>query len=1705
MPCAADASRLAPAVSETIDGKPIPFSGTLQPGVWANMTITSIHESRYLKFYIPPSLSSSCPIITIEIMQEIGQVNAYVSARSIPNFGRHDFIYHASAPSTVVICPTQPYFYYGTYYIHIQSQDWAYNEFALRYRISSSPQCLTPTEETLSAPSTFPSYPGSIWLEDGVAETIESYAGAPETYHYFQLYAPGQCSNFSVSAMSTEGTDMLVTLYVATGTDVLAPNQTSMSQQRGTAGASWLVPSLPRASVNVKYCDPSPNATENIFYIGIKLEERTLLSESEKSLLRSVQVVATTQQYTPNIALSALAYAQLQIDLSYGTAPVLSCPQGSHLCLHYAYPKCYRDPVGCCNAFFPVAPEKTPHSLWPWNGADESVDLAFVQDIPWNDFTPRVPGKLAWALYKNWRTPNTTTAMSPISDPSKCTVTLGWSIVGEDGEVPNQFISFSEPRRSCDQDAFAKVDLKMGDLNEQMLQAPSNRDLAALAATQLKMVIASWDHAFDACRAQMSTFMTMTRVEEYSSRGEHCLHTIGSPEWQLDPCCNYLLFSTLSCIPTSVSRTVELTAVTKSSLLLEECRNPSCSQSYANAYADNWNHLKREESGCTARLYAAANVPKFSDSREFHLQCQRKVDLRYTLAPRCSSSEDCYKGAPCNMTLGRCVHTPADAIDCFANQIPYDTAVALFNIWGVTGEPTPYNLLHGPITPLSESHSATTPHPTNISAHSSSYLTSREAESEAQSAPLALSNSILAQRWFNTLCVGYTARKFRMGFTFARSDPTCIDDCSLRAREPFCLYPASNSVCPMPPDCDINLAKNSSICHRNWTPVYRDNEACQAHEICNWRRNETYPCMAWQDQTTCKPLCESSSETPQVCVDGSRDIIGTFLEIPEITTKERCEIGLCTTNATEIDSSRCLSTGVCTVPCGPSSISAAGISPIYPEQYFGCSSKQTCESSMRCSDRDIFGASYAQSGVCIMPRTWDSAFTWCNEPGWTLTPWTCVNNSLDESNCAFSAPGAYWYTLATDQSSCTGASAQYKCYSQRDGIFTDRSEAECRMGLDSLWKPVHSWYAGNWTSGAMQPLMWINRGMYKPNRFMPTIDYFRISKEVDQATAMQFSYSYYSGALCRYGFAVDLVPPVVCDCDGDKKKKSNCFAATNAGIDYSANGRILVCPFQAQAWDTQEAYVFLSARVFPAKEACKILEIKTTPIGVYGVPDDNSVTRTLFQKAQPNPYLVVVNKHGSTIGQIVSNAVNLSFDFTAKARIKICIYTQPVNVVNTATTYRLAQQLDNAMIEVIDDPKVEYNAAGSNNSAPDSSAADQARAFVCGYVSKPGIYFAAKVVDRYARIDNSGKINGQSIAALILYGLLFAFAVAQLILLILDRRRQRLLPFKIAALTVVMLATIVRAIAVQPATLFKRGDESVEFVVFELPTFLYFSVFTFIVYLWLLVVITTNNFGNRHALSLQKPVVKRVFIILNLIMYALFIVFIFLLAILPASDRKSQCYRGNMNGVATSNKARSIKIAYWVIQLIISTALAIGFLIAAIGLLRIVYQLRKTNLGRSSSKQNNSTPSPRPVSGSRDSSNVSNSLNSTSSGAGAARTSTRSTNTSSSPRSKAEESNSAADVQMVIITVVALVCVVFLLIRAAVFLWAALTGVGLPVIVFCLLEVVPQTMLVFYLHPFRCFREAGRASSTSNSGTPRSYHLNTTTTSSQNTNTTNSK
>jgi hypothetical protein len=1538
----------------------------LQENVWFNSSILNNYDTAYVKFTVSPSMAISCPMVTVEFQNSVGFLSVFMSARFLPTATKYDYVHRFYGPSITRICPSTPHAYYGTYYALLANQGGrAANVYSMRFTVSESSTCAAPVNvdygSLVEPPATYP----QTWLEDGVIQRFYVNEAAPPAggMLYYKLYAEGRCSFFSASMLKEDVLDGEPFLFVSPTN----PNPTLLNKS-SFRWASVMVPG--DDWVDVHYCDPDPSATHIIFYIGI------FVGGAGRG--GNHQIVATTQRY-PNdkVALSSLAWSQYRQEMGLGAAPTLVCPSATYKCTFFPFASCEAEDVGCCVEFTQVTPSETAHPLWPWPPTDASVG-EFHTSIKWLDFQPSVKGKLSWALLLEYEGLDTYRAIST-QDPALCNVTIDTMLVDRNGvPLPPQTISFQPKQLVCDYDRYQEVVAKMDEITESYRGTVSN--IYDLMLKQVRLVIASWDDVYLACREQILAYAEVKRAS-VEVPAYVCAHSPSDPEWFSDACCNPAMRATKSCRSTLATRQLPITGTADQGALKASCSNPQCSATTLQTFLESSRHEEDATRGCLA-AFDYANPDSAIELPVFATRCRVDIEGLDLLGRKCRTDEDCAVVSDTSVCLAdtrRCNYTSADVLRCLAARVPDTVALNLFAIWGKAERPNQSNMF-----------------------------------------------AYFRDNWERELCVGPRANNFRKGFHASLIEPFCRDSCVYSAEEPYCMDPAiaRTAVCEFPRQCD--RVTDPAICFRFWRPVYENNAACLSSKICNWRRNDTYPCtQGFMNDASCATACTSATETPNVCLDCSLSIYGTCLEVPTINSQSECEQGYCTADSSVTDPSVCATLGTCSALCP------------------GCD-QSACESTGTCSDYMEFKSliDLGNTGVCIRPRYWTNTSYACPYSGFTKqVSWGCINPNptLTQTACeGLPAPlGARWYPFATDEASCTTGHA---CWSYTYRRFLDRSEAECAIceGVDCHWQPIYSWSNGTWTPGSMQVLSWEPRQYYTPTTVESTLDYYRIFEDVQAAITRDHSYTYYTDSLCRYDSKNDLVRSVVCDCTTDNPS-STCFAELGAAADI---GSALLCPYQGRSLRTSAAIVDVPEEAVDPATGCHVLTVKLTSVGKYQVPPDHSVTHALFRKVESNPYLIVVNDKDAIVGQLISDAATVEFDFSPLEPFRLCMFTEDFIEIDTAATlYMLAKLQEDLSIQVYEQSEPITTGEATNRAVESNSSRIQ----VCGTLTEGGTFFAVAVVPNYAKLDP--RPSAEMVAAVVFYSFIIVFGFVQLVLLVIDRERQKLLTFKIVAIVIVMVNAAARMVyIVPPPNAFKKGSESIQFIIFELPSFLYFSVFIVIVYLWIIVVLNTQAFGKRAAVQRRTKRIRNAFILINVFMYFIFVIFIYLIAILPQSTARSPCFLGNLDSAVTSVE-RSIKIAYWIYQLVVSIVLCVGFMVAAVMLLRIVYALSKRDLGRQE---------------------------------GAAGVSQR-------PK-RADRSNST-NFQMIIITVVAFVCAIFLLVRSCIFLDVAVNGTTLHVIVFCLLEIVPQAMLLFYLHPFRCFREAGRKSTSHSSSRGRSLSL----------------
>lgn len=836
----------------------------------------------------------------------------------------------------------------------------------------------------------------------------------------------------------------------------------------------------------------------------------------------------------------------------------------------------------------------------------------------------------------------------------------------------------------------------------------------------------------------------------------------------------------------------------------------------------------------------------------------------------------------------------------------------------------------------------------------------------------------IKSRFFINQCVGYTARRYITGYHWDPQVVGCADQCSAEGADPFCF----DRSCFVPDYCDG--ANANGACYRFWAPVVKDDAGCLADEVCNWRR-----CLHSEaDYETCLSTCASSSG---VCLQCN----GAYcLEVDSITDQGSC--------------TQLTVAGSCSVSCA------------------SCNSKAGCESNNFCSDKEELSDYASQAGYCTYMPTYSGSAWSCEVVNTTLYSAGCVS-AEDQATC--NTNGGTWIDFATDEASCTNVAEG--CYSVSSGERAwSYTNDTCQACAGMEWRSVYNWTTGgSWTDLYHQNLTWTTRATTPANVIKSSLSYVSFMTAVSEAATAQTSYSYRTHALCRLDSAMRLVSSAVCDCndpDAAIGSKSKCFGSVS---DLQV-GTGLGCPYLESSIQTTVGELQLASNSYPTV-LCSAIGIFYTSAAQYELP--TTFSQAVFRSDVQNSFWIVKNSDDANVGQIASGAVrvDLADEFENPGMLCIDIDTS-LDLDKTATVWTLAatDSEDDVRVFMPDGTSTATRNAtidGESVIVTNGAFYNASSGRVCGPIRSSGTYFAAKVTHKWetTRLQTASQ-EAQSIAAAILFALVALFAILQGALLFSNRHEERILKLKLIFIGIIFLNCVIRAAYVLlPANTFNANTAPAEFTIFELPTFLFFSVFTSIIYLWLLVVAKTGVLGNRKAMKTRRALMLRILVIGNLTMYFFVILFIILIAILPRLVKSAPCFLGNANDEAKgSNVSYKIKLAYWIFEFVVSVTVALAFLISALLLLRLMLRSGKA-LKRS---RKYSTP-------------------------------------------------------VLIITVVAIICSIGLIIRNSVFLWAAATGHTVNVLIFAFLEIIPQAFLLFYLHPFRAFREASTSTHNSKSGT----------------------
>ena len=855
---------------------------------------------------------------------------------------------------------------------------------------------------------------------------------------------------------------------------------------------------------------------------------------------------------------------------------------------------------------------------------------------------------------------------------------------------------------------------------------------------------------------------------------------------------------------------------------------------------------------------------------------------------------------------------------------------------------------------------------------------------------------LIANNDYEVQCSGEGSIAFITSYHYEKLDSNCKDSCAT----PICL----DANCAVPDNC--NSAVTPSACDRHWVLVLGNNQTCLDYLRCNWA-----VCDDTMLPATCEAMCLNASLSNQTCVNCAG---GACLELPG-WDQTRCMDGLCNLGA-GYSSAACLANnGTCSVTCA------------------GCNTQLGCESRGFCSDA-AYLSTYVNSttvqGVCVAPLTYNIDGVYCAINGSIRIPSGCIDLSFTNASACNDASSTYvWEVLATNQQDCINKGSA--CLNSL-GVPLPLSTQECSLCSSATITPYYTWTSGQWTSARVQELNWVTRATDHPFTLASTPNIVSLRSHIENAAADVLTYPFITDALCRYTTSYTVASSLVCDCT--PSSAGNCFSS----ISNQRVGANRACYGSSSVVNTRVGTLTVYPYTMPAGSLCELVTLYSTSASEYELDQSHSLSSAIFQSSPTNSFWVVKRQGlDVAVGQIVSGAVNITVGAVA-GPMRLCIFVESdITIANVAQVWSLAE-LNNGVIQsFLPSSTLTYNATSAT---------------ICDFIPGAGAYFATKLVKDYQTQQSDSTSNRrQAKAGAVLYLLTVAFAALQGTVLTINRVREKLFRLKLVFVILVGLNALVRGVyMVVPSNQFV-GNESIQFIIFELPSFLFFSVYLSIIYLWVNVTLKASQWRKRKRfLGDAESISRDVFILANIILYAIFIVFMFLISILPSIEKPSVCFLGTQNDTLRNTSFYRVKLAYWCIVAGVCVLVSVGFLIGAFSLLRLVLSVERSGVSKHAQ-------------GDR----------------------------------QAKRMN-----KLFLITGVAAVCTVFLLIRSALFLYAAITSKPINTMVFVMLEVVPSCGLLYYLRPyflsnlFKSSKTSSRSGRTSDSATPRSGHDQGTTTSS---------
>lgn len=502
---------------------------------------------------------------------------------------------------------------------------------------------------------------------------------------------------------------------------------------------------------------------------------------------------------------------------------------------------------------------------------------------------------------------------------------------------------------------------------------------------------------------------------------------------------------------------------------------------------------------------------------------------------------------------------------------------------------------------------------------------------------------------------------------------------------------------------------------------------------------------------------------------------------------------------------------------------------------------------------------------------------------------------------------------------------------QGDSMFTKKTKEECSKS-NGDWKPRFIFKSSRWLSGKMRPLKWKKREYSTRRKWVNTLDFPRLQRVIDEGIQVTISNRRRTEARCRFEGRIASLNTIVCNCfDGEVDSKEILSSALNdtkddddesqeiCQISSSISGFGRVCP-------TLPSNIFVPpVNVLFGEEAVEGTKCVGITVTVNSVLEFQSYQVENFASSFVEaPYVsnsfAFTNSEGVTIGQVIADAfiIKLSSD-------------SPMNERNITSCVELRDDIE------IDDKftLLDFGIVKGNRIIPLQRPVETRKKLGACLLETPTEVQLIPVLllDDWESASRFSDSSTVLIATLVgLFWLVSLFGSGQLFLGFVVQNNRFLIVHWL--IVVFMAFCLLRGLYF--LLLLENVIESrfVDYFLTELPTFIYFSAFTVIIFSWADVTSKTKDMRTTRGsyFGILAMVVG------NLIMYGIFTMFMILFALYTTETVEASC-DGRVppeEGELFNSDQYAIAVAYHVWITAVAVILVIFIIIVGLRLLRLL-------------------------------------------------------------------------------------------------------------------------------------------------------------------------